>query len=358
MQLVVRRSRSLSSGRYSDTLVGRKSKSDANGGENSGPDVRADAAFRPLGFKLVRRACRSFPRCGITAAGREPMDWASFGLTRRPFRPTPDTAAYSPAAAPDAALAAVQRAHADGDAVAVIRGEPGTGKTLLGLRFLEALPENTRRVIVHAPPHARPVELLQAVLFDLGHPYQGLSEQELRLAVHGELLTDLADGRRAVLVIDEAHHLSTEAGEELRLLGNLESREAKAVFALLLAQAGDEAWGAGFRQRVAVRKALPPLDRDEAVRFVRHQLRECGGRPEWLIDDEALHLLADGTGGIPRVLNRAAGLAFEVAAGAGQTQVDAEAVLEALDQLGLALPTDEPVLLPVKQPAKRKRKSA
>jgi type II secretory pathway predicted ATPase ExeA len=103
---------------------------------------------------------------------------------------------------------------------------------------------------------------------------------------------------------------------------------------------------------------LPPLDREEAVRCVRHQLRTAGGRPEWLIDDEALHLLADHTGGVPRVLNRAAGLAFEVAASAGQRQVDAEAVLEALDQLGMAPPHVEPVLLPVKPVAKRKRKSA
>ncbi len=309
------------------------------------------------------------------------MDWASFGLTRRPFRPTPDTTAYAPAAAHDTALLAVQHAYSGGDSVAVVRGDPGTGKTLLGLRFLEALPESTRRVIVHAPPHTRPVELLQAVLFDLGHQYQGLSEQELRLAVHGELLNDLADGRRVVLVIDEAQHLTAEAGEELRLLGNLESREAKAVFVLLLAQSGDEKWGAGFRQRVAVRKTLSPLDREDAVRFVRHQLRAAGGRPEWLIDDEALHLLANHTGGVPRILNRTTGLAFEVAANAGQRQVDAEAVLEAIDQMGLAPPQeepdqdrgplarmrpsgtpalldDEPVLLPVKPAAKRKRKSA
>jgi type II secretory pathway predicted ATPase ExeA len=283
------------------------------------------------------------------------MDWATFGLTRRPFRPTPDTAAYAPTAAHDAALAAVQRAFADGDAVAAVQGEPGTGKSLLGLKFLQSLPDDTRRVMLHAPPDAKPVDLLQAILFDLGHPYRGLSEQELRLAVHGELLVSLEDDHQVVLLVDEAHHLTAEAGEELRLLGNLESRDARAVFVLLLGLPADGRLSEGFRQRVAVRKQLTPLDRDEAVKFVRHQLRECGGRPEWLIDDEALHLLADQTGGAPRVLNRAAALAFEVAATAGQKQVDAEAVLEALDQLGLApAESGSPVVLPLSPPADRK----
>lgn len=294
------------------------------------------------------------------------MDWATFGLSRRPFRPTPDTASYVPTAGQDVAFAAVMRAFTDGDAAASVRGEPGTGKTLLGLRFLEALPVATKRVILHAPPDTRAVDLLQAVLFDLGQPYQGLSEQELRLAVHGELLNGLAVGKCVVLLVDEAHHLTPEAGEELRLLGNLESKDAKAVFVLLLGQPGEERLSAAFRQRVAVRKPLVSLDREESVRFVRHQLRECGGRPEWLIDDEALHLLADHTGGIPRVLNRAAALAFEVAANAGQKHADAEAVLEALDQLELAsAEMTTPAVLPLTPPAepkppakKTKRKTA
>jgi len=291
------------------------------------------------------------------------MDWATFGLSRRPFRPTPDTAAYVPTTGHDVAFAAVMRAFVDGDAAASVRGEPGTGKTLLGLRFLEALPADTKRVILHAPPETRAIDLLQAVLFDLGQPYQGLSEQELRLAVHGELLNGLAAGKCVVLLVDEAHHLTPEAGEELRLLGNLESKDAKAVFALLLGQPGEERLSAAFRQRVAVRKPLVSLDRDESVRFVRHQLRECGGRPEWLIDDEALHLLGDHTGGIPRVLNRAAALAFEVAANAGQKHADAEAVLEALDQLGLASAEVAPAVLPLvpppePKPKKTRRKTA
>ena len=63
-----------------------------------------------------------------------------------------------------------------------------------------------------------------------------------------------------------------------------------------------------------------------------------------------MQMLADHTGGVPRVLNRAAALAFEVAATAGQKHTDAEAVLDALDQLGLVSETPAPAVLPLTQP--------
>ena len=179
------------------------------------------------------------------------MDWASFGLTRRPFRPTPDTASYVPTVGHDAAFAAVMRAFTDGDAAASVRGEPGTGKTLLGLRFLEAIPADTKRVMLHAPPETRAADLLQAVLFDLGQQYQGLSEQELRLAVHGELLTGLADGRCVVLLVDEAHHLTPEAGEEHGTPGQVAANRVKAQACGFAVPFGDnptvESWLRSYR---------------------------------------------------------------------------------------------------------------
>jgi type II secretory pathway predicted ATPase ExeA len=272
------------------------------------------------------------------------MDATRFGMSRRPFRPTPDTSTYCPTDTHEAASAAVTRAFAGGGGVAVLDGEPGTGKTLVGLRFLESLPADTRRVMAQVPPGVTPTGFFQAILFDLGKPYLGMSEQELRLAVYGELLTALDDGRRVAILADEAHHLTPEVLEEVRLLGNLESREAKAAFVLLL---GPPPHGStAFHQRVAVRCRLTPLSTEDSVRYVRHQIRECGGRPEWVIGDEALALLAERCGGVPRVLGRAAELAFETAAAGGGDAVDAEAVYEALALLDL-LPDDPPTLLPL-----------
>jgi len=274
------------------------------------------------------------------------MDYSSFGLTGRPFRPTPDTELYFPAPSHEAALLAVQRAYRDAAGVAIIEGEPGTGKTLLGLKFLESLDEDVQRAIFHCPRGVRTTDLLQSVLFDLGRNYQSLGEQELRLAVQDELLQSLGSGRSFVLLLDEGHNLTTEVIEELRILGNLESRDSKALFTLILAQSSlrdtlNLRENAGFAQRIGMRAKLKPLSAKEAGEYIRFQLRECGGRPEWLLNEEAFSLLSQHTGGVPRLLNRAAALAFSLAASAELKALDAEPILDALMQLEMLPPEPE-----------------
>jgi len=281
------------------------------------------------------------------------MDFAHFGLARRPFRPTPDTDAYCATAAHEAAGSVLARTYADGGGVVVLDGEPGTGKTLVVLRFLESLPAATCRILLQATKCSRPADFFQAILFDLGQPYQGMSEQELRLAVYSEMLNALAQDQAVVLFIDEAQNLTGEVLEEIRVLGNLESKESKALLVILVGQSAlrellNKPESASFAQRVAARARLSPLVHEESIRYVRHQLRECGGRPEWLITDEALTLLANHTGGIPRVLNRVSLLAFALAEAAGVKEVDAEPVIDALIQLELmpSQPDEHPPLGP------------
>ncbi len=277
------------------------------------------------------------------------MDFTHFGLSRRPFRPIPDTDTYCATATHEAAAAVLARTFGDSGGIVVIDGEAGTGKTLVVLRFLESLPVETCPIVLQATKFARPADFFQAILFDLGRPYQNLSEQELRLAVYGEMLTALAEDKSVVLFVDEAQNLTADMLEEIRVLGNLETKASKAVLVILVGQSGlrellAKPESASFAQRIAARARISPLVHEESIRFVRHQLRECGGRPEWLIADEALALLATHCGGVPRVLNRAALLAFGLAGAAGVKEVDAEPVIDALLQLELmpAIPDEQP----------------
>jgi type II secretory pathway predicted ATPase ExeA len=232
------------------------------------------------------------------------------------------------------------------------------------------------RVVVPSARAARPAELFQAILFDLTRPYEGLSEQELRLAVTGLLLEAATTGPYpTVLVLDEAHHIADEVIEELRLLGNLETRSGLALFAVLVAGPALRERLAlpslePFAQRLAARASIEPLSIEESAEYIRHQISSAGGEPGKLITAEAVALLADGGRGIPRLINRAATLAFELAATGEANEVDAEAVLEALDRTGLAVPESvqaaepaDPVFLPhparAVEPARsRRRKSA
>jgi type II secretory pathway predicted ATPase ExeA len=300
------------------------------------------------------------------------VEWSHFGLDRQPFRPAVDPDSYFPAASHEAALAAVASGFARRDPAVLIDGPPGVGKTLVARKWLEHLLPDVPRVVVPNARAERPADLLQAILFDLGKPYHGLGEQELRLAVTGHLL-DVATGGSypTVLLLDEAQHLAQPVLEELRLLGNLETRRGTALFAVLVAQpALREAFRQPeyepFAQRVAARAAVEPLTPAESADYLRHQLRAAGGEAEKILADDAAALLTGACGGVPRVLNRAASLALELACAAGAEQADVEAAVEALDRLGLTPaepdePTD-PVLLPhparAAEPARPRRGKA
>ncbi len=268
------------------------------------------------------------------------MDVSRFGLRQRPFPASPDTACYYPATSHEQALTRLLRGLADGEGVLVLTGPPGTGKTLLCHRLLERLGNNARSAFLTNSHFRDRVGFLQAILYDLQLPYAGKSEQEMRLALTDHLLEGFGAGKSTVLIVDEAHHLTPDLLEELRLLGNLEARSGKALQVVLVGQASllttlRQPELAPLRQRVVVRPELTRLNVDEAADYLLHHVRVAGGQPEAVLHEEAVEVLARKTHGVPRVLNQAAHQALCLAEEAGATQVDAEAALEALAVLGL-----------------------
>jgi type II secretory pathway predicted ATPase ExeA len=271
-----------------------------------------------------------------------------FGLRQRPFRTTPDSGTYYPATIHERVIARLLQALQDQEGLILLTGEPGLGKTLLCHVVLERLGPNLTSAFLTNSHIRDRLGLLQSILYDLSLPYDSRTEQDARLALTEFLLKNYAAGRKTILVVDEAHHLAPDLLEELRLLGNLEARDGKALQVILVAQPEIAdvlglAEMAGLRQRIAVCLSLSPLPAEEAADYLLHLIRIAGGRSEAFLADEALELLARGTQGVPRLLNQAAHQAFLLAHDAGAPQVDAEAALEALAMLGLeAAEIEEP----------------
>lgn len=263
-----------------------------------------------------------------------------FGLSRRPFPPAPDPTFYYPATAHEAALATLRRGLDQDEGLLLLTGTPGTGKTLLGYTLLERLDGDLASAFLVNGRLPDRTALVQAALYDFGLSYHGGSEQVLRLRLTDFLLKNCAAGRRALLVIDEAHHLSADLLEELRLLANLEAGGVRAVQVLLLAQPSivetlKQAPLAALAQRLVMRASVEPLGSEEACDYLITRLRIAGGDPAKIFEEPALEVLARGTGGVPRLLNQAAHQAMLLADSAELPRVDAEAALEGLALLGL-----------------------
>jgi type II secretory pathway predicted ATPase ExeA len=290
------------------------------------------------------------------------VDWPQLGFTRQPFRPVIDTGSYFPAAGHEAALAAVRSAFARRDSFVVLEGAPGTGKSLVARLWLERLPAETPRILLANLQSPRPADLLQAILFDLSLPYQGLPEQELRLAVMEHLLGRAAAGLATVLVVDEAQNLGPAALEELRLLGNIESSAGSTLFTLLVGQPRlldllKSSECAAIAHRVGAKCRIEALTAEESTAYLAHQFREAGREPEEVIDPEAMSLLAESGSGMPRLLNRVAALAAELALQAETQTIDVEAALEAIERLGLNAESQSESALVLTHPGKSARKS-
>jgi type II secretory pathway predicted ATPase ExeA len=268
------------------------------------------------------------------------MYFTHFGLRARPFRTTPDDDAYYPATTHENALAELRRGLADEEGSVILMGGPGMGKTLMAHRLIDGMPTGVRTVFLTNCHFASRADLLQGILFDLGLHYQMMSEQELRLLLTESCLDHFGKSGPTVIVIDEAHLLSDAHLEEVRLLGNLEGKEGKAVQVVLigLPSIGDTLKLPGlriFRQRVSVFCMLEPLSIEESADYLLHQIRRAGGQPEKLLGEDVLDILCHASRGIPRVLNQSAHLAFTLANQAGSSSVDAEAAVEAVTRLGL-----------------------
>jgi type II secretory pathway predicted ATPase ExeA len=264
-----------------------------------------------------------------------------FGLRDRPFRPVPDCQCYYPATGHEQALAQLLEAINEDEGLCLLTGEPGAGKTILGQCLLDRLGDAVASAFVTNSHFLARSELLQALLYDLSLPYEGRGEQELRLVLTESLIKNYQAGKRTVLVVDEAHHLSWVLLEELRLLGNVAGGRGPALQTVLLGQPCIKETLtlpelAAFSQRLRVRVHLEPLGVHEAADYLVHHLRASGGSPKAIVADEALEMLARGTRGIPRLLNQATHQALKLAFAAGATQLDAEAALEALVLLGLS----------------------
>jgi general secretion pathway protein A len=234
-----------------------------------------------------------------------------FKLVRNPFDLTPDPVCFVPTERHDEALAALYHGVRQHKGFVVLTGEVGTGKTLL-LRCLLGLLKESKDVAYAYLFNGRlsPTEFLQYILADFGLPAAGKSKYELLIDLGHFLTTRGQMNMTTVLIVDEAHHLSAEILEEVRLLSNLETTDDKLLQIVLVGQPelDEKLDSVGLRQlkqRIAVRTQLGPLNAAEAKRYIERRLQIAGwdSQSSPLFPDETISTVHCFSRGLPRLIN-------------------------------------------------------
>jgi general secretion pathway protein A len=233
-----------------------------------------------------------------------------FSLQRDPFEITPDPYFLVRTEKHDEALAALHYGVSQHKGFIVMTGEMGTGKTLLIRCLLEMLSEQKVAYAYVFNSRLSALEFLQYVAADLGLPTVGDSKGEILMNLGSYLVSRYQRNLTTVLVVDEAHHVSTEVLEEIRLLTNLETARQKLLQIVLagqpeLDQKLESPQLQQLKQRITVRSELSPLNRLETERYInrRLQLASDGRRNGAILCSEAMDRIYFYSEGIPRIIN-------------------------------------------------------
>lgn len=256
---------------------------------------------------------------------------------RRPFLSAPSPKRYFPAAAIEEARLRIVRAVARHEGPAILVGGAGTGKSLLLAVLAEQFASRVPVVTLAGAQLCTRRALLQMVLCELGLPYRGMDEGELRLSIL-QHLRGKEGPRRLLLLVDEADSLPVRLLEELRVLTNVAADGLPLVSLVLAGSPMLEERFADpqlekFSQRIAARCYLAPLGREETLQYVRAQVAAVGIKPEQLFRDDALEAIHAATAGVPRVINQLGDQLVWMAEETGCAPLDAALVQQAWSDL-------------------------
>jgi general secretion pathway protein A len=281
-----------------------------------------------------------------------------FGLQQEPFSIAPDPRFLYMSDKHREALALLVYGLARGASFVLLTGEIGAGKTTVWRHFLEQLPPRFDVASV-VNPKLDVVALLARICEDLRVELPtGGRTVDLIDALHGHLLLAHAQGRRTLIVIDEAQALSTEVLEQLRLLTNLDVN-ARQLQVMLIGQPELREMLARpqlepLAQRVVARYHLPALSGAESAGYIAHRLAVAGLTGPLPFDAESLALIHRLCRGVPRRINVLCDRALGLAAAAGRTGVDRATVERAAAEVfGPAPGVAAAPAAPAREPSRR-----
>lgn len=230
-----------------------------------------------------------------------------FGFKERPFQLVPNPAYWFLSRSHEEAMAHLSYAISQGDGFVEITGEVGTGKTTLCRAFLETLDNNHEAAYIFNP-NLNSLQLIKAINDEFGISSDSDDAKVLTDALNSFLMEKRAEGKKVILVIDEAQNLSKEVLEQLRLLSNLETSTSKLLQIILVGQPelGEMLDSHELRQlgqRITMSCYLSPLTFRETKNYIQHRINIASKKKGITFTRGALRYIYKYSGGIPRLIN-------------------------------------------------------
>lgn len=231
-----------------------------------------------------------------------------YGFKAKPFQLKPDPNFFFGSKGHKRAMAYLEYGLSQGEGFIVITGEVGAGKTTLVRNLFRNLASENIIAAQIVNTHLDPDDTLRVVAAAFGLLYENVSKADLLIRLEQFLRACDRQGKRALLVVDEAQNLSPRTVEELRMLSNFQTDDKSLLQTFLLGQpefrrtllSGDMQQ---LRQRVIATYHLGPMDGTETRAYIEHRLNTVGWHGDPSMSEDAFAAIYDFSGGIPRKIN-------------------------------------------------------
>lgn len=231
-----------------------------------------------------------------------------YGLTSKPFQLNPDPGFYFGSKQHRRAKAYLEYGVQRSEGFIVITGEIGAGKTTIVRGLLESLDPAAVVAAQLVSTQLDAEDTLRMVGAAFGVRVKDSSKADLLMAIEAFLITQTSQGRRCLLIVDEAQNLKAKAVEELRMLSNFQYGKQALLQTFLIGQPEfrdilQSPDMQQLRQRVTATCHIGPLDLAETRGYIEHRLKCAGSTISPSFEPEAFSLIFEGSGGIPRRVN-------------------------------------------------------
>ena len=230
-----------------------------------------------------------------------------FGLNEPPYRITPVTVFFFSGANRGEILDALIYSISDVEGIIKVSGEVGSGKTMLCRMLLEKLPDHIEAIYLANPSLSRE-EMLYAIADGLGLNIKGERVGIIMQSIQNKLEEKAREGKRIVVLVDEAHAMPLDTLEELRLLYNLQAGNAKLLQIVLFGQPElnvklEQPNMRQLKDRIAHHFNMQPLSRSTLESYLMFRMRQAGYHGPDVFSDAAIKCIANASNGLMRRVN-------------------------------------------------------